>query len=89
MKKQHMDFVLDWRTKMLEDQGKYIGKDNCPFCKNPIESLPNWMVGEYDYCYSCYRELELQGIRPPKRAEDLLKDSPPNVEENKSTAPDE
>lgn len=29
------------------------------------------MVGEYDYCYSCYRSLELHGIQPVKNASEF------------------
>ena len=36
-----------------------------------------FMVGKYDMCYSCFRDLELAGIRPPERAADLIIDVSP------------
>ena len=66
-----MKMVLAWRDDLKEKQAEYVGEGDCPLCKNPIQSRPLFMVGEYDMCYSCYRNLELHGIRPTKRAAEL------------------
>lgn len=71
MKYQHMNMVLEWRADLKQKQAEYVGEGDCPICKNPMKSRPLFMVGEYDYCYSCYRNLELHGIRPTKRAAEL------------------
>ncbi len=64
--------VLHWRADLKQKQSEYVGEGDCPLCKKPIQSRPLFMVGEYDYCYSCFRNLELQGIRPPKRAAQVM-----------------
>lgn len=71
MKYHHMNMVLAWRDDLKEKQAKYEGEGNCPICKKPIQSRPLFMVGEYDYCYSCYRSLELHGIQPVKNASEF------------------
>ena len=71
MKYHHMNLVMDWRTELREKQDEFAGEGNCPICKQSMQSRPLFMAGEYDYCYSCYRDIELQGILPPKRAADI------------------
>lgn len=70
MKYQHMKNVMEWREDLKEKQDGYEGEGICPICGRPITSLPLWMVGVYDYCYSCFYILTSKGIRPPKRAAD-------------------
>lgn len=66
MKYQHMKMVLAWRADLKEKQAEYDGEGICPRCNQPIDNRPLWMVGEYELCYPCYRELELSGKRPQK-----------------------
>ena len=77
MKYQHMKSVLEWRADLKEKQAEYVGEGNCPLCEKPIQSRPLFMVGKYDMCYSCFRDLQLAGIRPPERAADLIIDVSP------------
>jgi hypothetical protein len=62
MKYQHMNYVLDWRAGLQEQQDTFV-PEVCPLCQGEMTYRPLWMVGEFEMCFPCYETLERQGKR--------------------------
>jgi len=72
MKYQHMKNVLEFREDLKEHQAQYKNPV-CPKCDPNGErvkaSLPFYLVGKTNLCYSCYEEMLEDGKRQEVYAE--------------------